>query len=122
MLQNAGLDIVATDAQVVGPIGYGFQLGRYRPLVLSDATAAVRGYPTRSVFCSWPTQGDPWALDAVQEIEPGRRLALIGDGPEGVTGTPDLYEFLKIAFEVLAEVDIPQFPKCRDKLTILRRR
>ena len=121
LLRNAGLDIVATDLQACGRIGYGFDLGRHGQLEALAAPEAVRHYPSRSVFCSWPSEGEPWAFEAAQEIAVGFHLALIGDGPGGITGTPGLHQLLAEAFEIVAKVEIPQFPRVYDCLTIYRR-
>ncbi|MFI4964657.1 MAG: hypothetical protein ACHP9T_04740 [Caulobacterales bacterium] len=121
LLTAAGADIVATDAQVSGEIGYRFRPGHYcemQPLAASDA---VRRFPERNVFCSWPTMGEAWAADAARQIAPGRHLALISDGRGGITATDELFDVLAEQFVVSAEVEIPQFPKVNDRLTVYRR-
>jgi uncharacterized UPF0146 family protein len=121
LLTAAGLDVVATDIQVQGKLGYGFTAAsraRVEPLSAPDA---VRAYPDRDVFCCWPTRAHPWALAAVRAMRPGRRLALIAAPRGGVTGTPGLYRYLETRFELLETIEIPQFPQAHDRLTIHRR-
>jgi len=121
LLRNAGLDVVTTDAFPVGDIGYGFQAGRFCEAEALTGDAAVRAYPERNVFCSWPTQDSPWALAAVRAMAPGRRLALIGEPRGGETGTPGLHRYLETRFRLLGTLAIPQFPKERDALFVYER-
>lgn len=121
LLRAAGLDIVATDAQAEGKVGYGFEAGRFCPAEPLSGHEAVRAYPERDVFCSWPTEGSPWALAAVRGMAVGRRLALIGEPRGGITGTPGLHRYLETRFELLGTLAIPQFPRVRDAFHLYRR-
>ncbi len=121
LLRAAGLDVVATDLEAQGEGPYGSGMGRYAPLEALGAVEAVRAYPGRDVFCSWPSAGADWCAEAVSEIAVGRAFAWIGDRPGGVTATPALHEVLAERFEPVAEVEIPQFPWVDDRLTIHRR-
>jgi hypothetical protein len=121
LLRNAGLDVIATDAKAEGDIGYGFQAGRFCPVEPLSGDAAVRAYPDRDVFCSWPTEGSAWALAAVRAMPVGRRLALIGEPRGGVTGTSGLHRYLETRFELLGSVVIPQFPTIKDGFFVYRR-
>lgn len=121
LLSAAGLDVVATDASASGPADYGFTFGRHHPVTPMKAHDAVRAYPDRDLFCSWPTEGSPWALAALRAMPVGRRIAVIVEPPDGCTATPGFYRFLKTRFERVLDVDIPQFPKLRDALYVFRR-
>jgi hypothetical protein len=122
LLRNAGLDVIATDIQADGDIGYGFRPARHAPVEALGAVEAVERYPTRSVLCSWPTEGAAWALDAARSVAPGLCFALIGDKPDGVTATPELYAYLADCFSLVHEVQIPQFPQVHDSMAIYHRR
>jgi hypothetical protein len=121
LLSAAGLDVIATDLASEGEGPYGSGLGRYAPVEALGGPQAVRAYPARDVFCSWPTEGGDWCLEAVREIGVGRAFALVGDPPGGVVGTPELHAFLAGRFSVEAVVELPQFPRITDVLTIHRR-
>ncbi|HEX7948512.1 MAG TPA: hypothetical protein VF495_27860 [Phenylobacterium sp.] len=121
LLRAAGLDIVATDLEAEGEGPYGSGLGRHALLEALGGPQAVRAYPSRDVFCSWPSQGADWCAEAVREIAVGRAFALIGDLPGGVTATPALHEVLAERFDLETVVEIPQFPRVDDRLTIHRR-
>jgi len=121
LLRAAGLDVIATDVASEGEGPDGSGLGRHAPVEALGGPQAVRAYPERDVFCSWPTEGAAWALEAVREIGVGRAFALVGDPPGGVVGTPELHAFLADHFSVEAVVRLPQFPRVDDALTIHRR-
>lgn len=121
LLRKAGLDAIATDAMAKGNIGYGFEAGRFCAVEPLAGPEAVRAHPGRDVFCSWPTEGSPWALAAVRAMPLGRRLALIGEPRGGVTGTPGLHRFLETRFQLLGALAIPQFPRCADQLFVYER-
>src|SRR6476469_2291133 len=53
LLAAAGVDVIATDPQAPGPIGYGFTVGAHHQIEPLDALAAVRAWPDRNVFCSF---------------------------------------------------------------------
>jgi hypothetical protein len=120
LLQGAGCDIIATDpAPRANP--HGFETGRYTGISPLSATDAIEGYGDRSVFCSWPTQGEAWAAEAFALIHPGLRLALIGTERGGLTGSTDLFDLLDAGFAVEREVAIPLFPQVNDRLVVYRK-
>lgn len=121
LLNAAGHDAIATDLLPAGDEVSEFSVGRHAPTERLDAPDAVRKYADRDVFCSWPTEGSDWALRAAVAIKPGRALALIGDGRGGCTATESLFDVLDAIFTVEAVVELPQFPRIRDGLTIFRR-
>lgn len=122
VLKAAGADILATDVVAKGDAGYGFEAAAWTQIEALAADEAVAAHPDRSVFCCWPTEGAQWALEAAARLEPGRVFAIIGEGEGGCTGTDGLWRFLSDHFDLLEVIQIPQFPKVRDRLEIYRRR
>jgi hypothetical protein len=122
LLKAAGHDAIATDVKASGAEAYRFAVGRYCDVEQLAGTEAVRRYPERDVFCSWPTRDAPWALGAAWALAPGRSFALIGDGPGGIIGSRGLYRYLATRFDLVAEVALPQFPNSNDRLTVHRKR
>lgn len=120
LLRNAGLDVIATDA-AAGRSGYGFDVGRYAAAEQLTAAEAVRKYPERNVFCSWPTAKEPWAAEAAALVRPGRSVAMILDERPAMTGDMGLSEFLVERCEALQTVVMPQFPRVHDRLLVCRR-
>ena len=109
LLRAAGLDAVATD------------LNPWAAEVEAlDGVAAVRAYPDRDVFCSWPTRGGGWIADAVAAMAPDRVFAVIADDRDGEIGSAALYDLLDARFVILAEVLLPQWPGARDRLRLYR--
>jgi hypothetical protein len=119
LLQAAAVDVVATDPTAAGDVGYGFEGGRHGRVQPLSAGQAIMAYPDRAVFCSWPTQGEAWALGAAFQMGAGQRMALI----EGsTTGSRGLRRYLATRFELISDIDIPRFPGCDDRLRIYRKR
>ena len=121
ILRASGTDVIATDSAAEGINPHGFQTSAFTPVERLDATDAIRAYPGRAVFCSWPTEGETWAAEAFALIAQGNILALVGDDRGGITGSDALFDLLESDFELLRELEIPQFPRVTDRLRIYRR-
>jgi hypothetical protein len=61
------------------------------------------------------------ASEALQHWS-GDTLAFIGEGPYGATANDAFFATLDDEFELIERVDLPNWPICRDALTIWRRR
>ena len=122
MVRAAGGDMIATDLISEGSPGYGLTIGLNCDIVPLDGVAAVRAYPDRNLFCSWPTMGDDWCSEAVAAIQPGRYFAMIGAERGGTSGTDTLFDVLAREFEHQASFEIPQFPGSHDVLALYRRK
>lgn len=120
MLRAAGHDTVATDL-VAGASPYGFAVARHAEVEQLAALEAVRRYPDRDLFCSWPSEGEAWLAEALQVLAPGRRAALILDDRGTLTGDEGLRRVLGEMFRPLETVTIPQFPAVCDRLHICER-
>jgi hypothetical protein len=122
LMRAAGADMVATDAVSEGSPGYNLTAGLHCEIEPLDGVAAVRAYPNRNVFCSWPTEGDNWCADAAAAMQPGRYLGLISKGRGGNVGSDALFDLLDREFTPKGHIAIPQFPGCDDGLTFYQRR
>lgn len=120
LLRAAGLDVIATDAEA-GTSAYGFKIGRYASVLQISAIEAVARYPERTVFCSWPSPGEPWATEAMLALGPGQKAALILHEIAGNTGDAALIKTLETSFHLLETVQIPQFPGIPDRLLVYER-
>jgi hypothetical protein len=120
LLRAAGHDILATDLGE-GFTTYGFSVSRQSAVETLGAREAVLKYPDRDLFCSWPSKGEPWAGEAVAALAPGRRLALILDDRDELTGDTGLMTVLSDGCRHLETVEIPQFPGVQDRLHIYQR-
>lgn len=119
LLSSAGVDVVATDAKATHAHDFGGEWGRHFPAEPLDAQSAVLAYPDRAAFCSWPTKGSTWPLEALRVLRPGRAYAMICDPVLGPS--PDVFDYLA-EFDEVATVTIPQFPPHADALRVWRRR
>ena len=122
LMTAAGHDMIATDIVAEGKIWHGFMAGSSAAIMGMAADEAVRAYPERDVFCSWPTQDDGWIVAAAEQIRPGRCLALIGEPAGGCTGTPELFACLADNFQHRVRVELPQFPRINDELNFYVKR
>lgn len=114
----SGGDIIATD------IKPWFGSGHLPDLVArQDGETAVRANPGRSVLLSWPTLHDPWPAKALDAMTPRQTLLMIGEGPGGCTGCPELWACLDQEFERTPVRDDPLwcFPHVHDCLQVYRR-
>lgn len=121
-LRRAAADVVATDPGT----------GRYRDLDEGwtkpyveierlDGKAAVDKYRGRALLMVWPDLNDPWSVETVATYA-GNTVLLIGEGRDGCTGTPELFDRLETDFVPRDEVAIPTFWWVHDSLTVWERR
>jgi hypothetical protein len=120
LLRAAGHDMIATDL-AAGASKHGFSVGRHAEVEQLAASQAVLRYPDRDLFCSWPSENEPWAAEAVLAVKAGRRIALILDDRGTMTGDAALRDALEAGCRSLATVQIPQFPNVQDRLHIYER-
>jgi hypothetical protein len=123
MLAARGADVIATDRAAPGSRSYAFVVGHHFAAQMKlRAEAAIKRWPGRAVFCSWPCYRDPWFARALKHVAAGVAVAVIHEGHGGCVGTDSMFDRLEADFEELREIAIPQFPSIRDRLTIWRRK
>jgi len=117
ILRDAGADVVASDIHVWknAKLVFGVEIKKM------DAAKAIKVYPNRNVFMSWPSVHESWAAEAVKQIQPGRLLFYLGEW-KGCTGDDELHEFLEENFENGGGPAVPSWPCIHDSLYILRRK
>lgn len=120
LLAAAGADVVATDLAAQGLNAHGAQLGRHAPVEALSAADAVRRYPERNVFCSWPTLNAAWPLEALKLMQPGRAFAMISEHAGGMAPAAEVFGYLRDRFVEVARIQLPQFPPHSDELAIWR--
>jgi len=82
------------------------------------ALEALKKYPSRTVFCSWPSIG-AWAEEALPYISD--RLIFIGE-KMGSSASNNFYNELEEKFELEEELTIPQWHLIYDYLYVYRRK
>lgn len=121
ILAARGVDVVATDKHA-GQSSYGYEIGAQFPINRLGAAAAIRAYPARTVFCSWPCYRVPWFARALALVRPGVAVAVVHEGRGGCVGTEGLFARLEAGFDEVEQIALPNFPGIRDRLTVWRRR
>jgi hypothetical protein len=125
-LRRFEVDVVATDLNSTGTSMYTFSVGSHAataPMEALSAVDAVRKYPDRDVFCSWPSLGESWLTDAAKAMQPGRLLFYIGEGYGGCTADDSFHELIGDTgeFEDVDYVPMAQFFGINDNLLVYRR-
>jgi len=120
LLKAAGADVVVTD------IGEG-QQGNYQITVGEDVTRlsaqdAVKKWPERNVFVSWPSYEMSWAFEMARLIQSGRTLFYIGEGNGGCTADDRFHRLMDREFHEAATIRIPQWPGIHDRLYVMVRK
>lgn len=123
-LRDRGVDVVAVDPEPPGPEveNPSWHDGRaWTPVEAGDHTVAGL-YPERTLLLCWPTDGEPWAGEAVNRYiaAGGRTVAYVGEPAGGHTGDEGMHQ----AFARLDQVTVvalPQWQGAGDRLVIYRR-
>lgn len=102
LLAQRGADIVATDPKIGGFMHGGatwYWDKTYHPVLPLAGKTAVRRWPERNVFCSWPTLGETWLRQAARAMRPGRTLFVVR---EEATADERTWEYIEHHFEPIA--------------------
>jgi hypothetical protein len=122
IIARNGGDIVVTDRLPTGAIsGHGFLVGGMHPVEEIDAVSAVRMHPDRTVLMIWPTYGWKWAAEVLNAMVPGQKIIHIGEIGEA-TGDEFFADMIRgPAFERVASMEIPVWPRIHDDLEVYRK-
>lgn len=118
-LAQRGVEIEATDIAPCGkPGGYGFTVGAHRPTLQLEATEAVRRFPGRDAFCSWPSLNESWLADAARAMHIGRALIVVR---EAATANEATWLSIGRTFREEASLEIPCFVGLHDRIEVWRK-
>jgi hypothetical protein len=82
LLAMRGADIIATDPGIES-FSFGGERVRwetkYHPVLPLEGKTAVRRWPTRNVFCGWPSLSQTWLRLAARAMTPGRALYAVSE-------------------------------------------
>jgi hypothetical protein len=123
LLQLAGADIIATDAQPGRPFSFDWPEDSKPWFDVQQCTAkdAVTLHSRRTLFLCWPTAGDEMASTALRQTE-ALHVVFVGWKDDDVTGDQDFHDALRRDWLLVETVDIPQWPGMRDRLFVYKRR
>jgi hypothetical protein len=88
--------------------------------VLRGGPEDVGKHPDCTLFLSWPPRSG-MASECLDYFT-GRYLIYVGEGNGGCTADSDFHERLELDFEMVEEVNIPQWQFVHDDLAVYRRR
>lgn len=94
--------------------------GETRSCFTDVVTGSVENINGDTLFLCWPPYGGRLAYDCLLKSQ-SRIVIYIGEGRGGCTADDDFYDHLDANFELIKEIDIPQFEGLHDYLTVWRR-
>ena len=87
----------------------------------ATAVAAARKHRQRALVLCWPPFDDDAASYAALRAYRGDVVIHIGERDEGATGSVRFHRELRLNWTLAAEVDLPHWPRLRDRLMVYRR-
>lgn len=119
LISQAGGRIEAFDRALVGN-EYKFMNHHYP---VREGTEAVLDSleSNWTLFLCWPCYNEPFAFNALSRYG-GNHLVYVGEGNGGCCGDDRFFSMLNTCWEIVNEIDIPQWPFIRDRMYIYRRK
>src|SRR5439155_6479476 len=87
----------------------------------ATAVAAAREHPDRALVLCWPPFDDDAASYAALRAYRGEVVVYIGERDEGATGSVRFHRELALNWTLEKELDLPRWPRLRDRLMVYRR-
>lgn len=116
-MRQLGIDVVAYDAE---PYQNRYINGNWSEVLVGDEKA-IRQHYDRALLLVWPPYNTPMASDTLSNFK-GSHVVYVGESAYGCTGDDKFHTLLEKEWDVVEEVDIPQWPGIHDYLTIYRRK
>lgn len=114
LMRHRGISVIGTDIdEMQEDSGHGFIVGEHDPWQIGRVAGkqAVRRFPERSVFCSWPTLHHTWFRQALRAMRIGQQLIVIR---EECCAESSAWEYLDDCFEERGTIRLPTFPGIHD--------
>ena len=115
LLAMRGVDIVATDAMIEE---FAAGIGTYFPVQKLQGKTAVRRWPDRNVFCSWPSLNRTWLRQAARAMRPGRFLIVVR---EDATADERTWDYVEDAFEPHGSYELVNFHYMHDRVEVWKK-
>jgi hypothetical protein len=122
LLRLLGADVVAYDLAPATPAdhaSYGERASFTE--VLQGSEERVADHAERTLMLCWPPAGDEMASRALKMTR-ARHFIYVGWLDDDVTGDCEFHRLLRQQWELVEQVNIPQWPEMKDKLFVYRRR
>jgi hypothetical protein len=121
-LQLAGAIVKATDPGAGSYRSFGYWKKLWAEVERLDAVEAVSQYPDWTLLTVWPDLAPPtWPLEMLHEYA-GPTVLYVGEGHGGCTGSDEFHELLEEKFDLVSEINIPQFDGIHDRLFVYQRK
>jgi hypothetical protein len=125
LLRARGADVIAYDRTPPGRKARNPYHRRVRPPWTeirrgASADAASRHADRTLVLC-WPPYEDDAASYAALRAYRGEVVIYVGEPDEGATGSVRFHRELRLNWTPVEEVDLPHWPRLRDRLVVYRR-
>lgn len=121
-LRKQGVDVIATDPATgryrLNEAAFLWEAGWCKVEKLT-AIEAIKTYSSRTLLVVWPDMED-WPIKALKAY-PGKHLFYVGERDGGCTGNDAFHTYLNRHFELIQEVNIPQFAGINDCLFYYQR-
>lgn len=116
-LQQAGLDVIATDPCPADRFPDATPWTKVLPL---KGPEAVKAHPDRNLLLCWPEREGVWPQETLAAFT-GKHLLYVGEEREGCTGTYEMFDTLEDLFTLDQVHEIPRFAGNNDYLFIYTR-
>jgi hypothetical protein len=121
-LTRAGVSVLATDPEPLHHHGchnpYPFQK-HWCTVKKQTAASAIRKNPDMNVLTVWPEYNASWTGKMLEKYT-AKHLIYVGEPAGGCTGDDNFHQQLETRFELVKQIDIPQFFGIHDYLYILQ--
>ena len=124
LVAQQGGDVVASDPRLERM--YGFEHARHLedapvrvPWLDIEAKTAVRRFPKRNVFSSWPSLNKTWLRQAMRAMRPGRTLFVVREESAAEDST---WAELHLNFRCAASLELLSWHHCHDRFEAWKKR
>lgn len=123
LLRQLGVKIAAYDLNPVPSSGNQWHRGAGRSwtTVLSGDETAVRRSSAQTLFLCWPPEVNRCAYNALRLFN-GNTVIYVGEGPGGCSGTAEFHNLLARDWDLVGQIEIPQWPGVYDGLYMYMRK
>lgn len=122
LIANEGVHITATDINKDRATWFKPWSRPFFPIAPLGHLEALKTYPNhQTLMLCWPPYSEPMAAEALDQFT-GEQFIFIGEGEGGCTATDKLWEILGERFDLVKEVDIPQWAGIHDRMIFYSRR
>lgn len=113
LMRARAIDVISTDRQRQR---YPFKFKHHDPMQLRlGARTAVLRYPSRTVFCSWPSLSLTWFRQALLVMGFGQRIIVVR---EEACAEESAWNYLDRYFDQEADIRIPAWPHMNDRAEV----